>query len=138
MTAEDLIYKLYSFFDVKNNLDLANKLETTAQTISNWKSRNSVNAIKKKCRELSIYNEIFGNLNTNNNNFQNSNINTAFDLSSNSQAQNSMHVGNNPICEQILKMNQTIVSSFINVYDILEKKGDLKRLHQILGEIEFE
>ena len=49
-----------------------------------------------------------------------------------------MHVGNNPICEQILKMNQTIVSSFINVYDILEKKGDLKRLHQILGEIEFE
>ena len=62
MTAEDLIYKLYSFFDVKNNLDLANKLETTAQTISNWKSRNSVNAIKKKCRELSIYNEIFGDL----------------------------------------------------------------------------
>ena len=62
MTAEDLIYKLYSFFDVKNNLDLANKLETTAQTISNWKSRNSVNAIKKKCRELGIYNEIFGDL----------------------------------------------------------------------------
>lgn len=68
MTAEDLIYKLYSFFDVKNNLDLANKLETTAQTISNWKSRNSVNAIKKKCRELGIYNEIFGDLNSSINN----------------------------------------------------------------------
>ena len=138
MTAEDLIYKLYSFFDVKNNLDLANKLETTAQTISNWKSRNSVNAIKKKCRELSIYNEIFGNLNTNNNNFQNSNINTAFDLSSNSHSQDSINILNNPICEQISNMNQTIVSSFINVYDKLEKKGDLKRLHKILGEIEFE
>ena len=138
MTAEDLIYKLYSFFDVKNNLDLANKLETTAQTISNWKSRNSVNAIKKKCRELSIYNEIFGDLNTNINHFQNSNINKAFDLSSNSHSQDSINIGNNPICEQISKMNQTIVSSFINVYHKLEKKGDLKRLHQILGEIEFE
>lgn len=72
MTAEDFIYKLYSFFDVKNNLDLANKLETTAQTISNWKSRNSINAIKKKCRELGIYNEIFGDLNSNINNFQGS------------------------------------------------------------------
>ena len=138
MTAEDLIYKLYSFFDVKNNLDLANKLETTAQTISNWKSRNSVNAIKKKCRELGIYNEIFGDLNTNINHFQNSNINKAFDLSSNSHSQDSINIGNNPICEQISKMNQTIVSSFINVYDKLERKGDLKRLHQILGEIEFE
>ena len=138
MTAEDLIYKLYSFFDVKNNLDLANKLETTSQTISNWKSRNSVNAIKKKCRELSIYNEIFGDLNTNINHFQNSNINKAFDLSSNSHSQDSINIGNNPICEQISKMNQTIVSSFINVYDKLERKGDLKRLHQILGEIEFE
>lgn len=66
MTAEDLIYKLYSFFDVKNNLDLANKLETTAQTISNWKSRDSINAIKKKCRELGIYNEIFEDSNINN------------------------------------------------------------------------
>ena len=65
-------------------------------------------------------------------------INKAFDLSSNSHSQDSINIGNNPICEQISKMNQTIVSSFINVYDILEKKGDLKRLHQILGEIEFE
>ena len=138
MTAEDLIYKLYSFFDVKNKLELENKLETTAQTISNWKSRNSVNAIKKKCRELGIYNEIFGDLNTNINHFQNSNINKAFDLSSNSHSQDSINIGNNPICEQISKMNQTIVSSFINVYYKLERKGDLKRLHQILGEIEFE
>ncbi|MDN5047786.1 hypothetical protein O8C97_08010 [Aliarcobacter butzleri] len=65
MVAEDFIYKLYSFFHVNNNLDLAIKLDTTPQTISNWKSRNSINAIKKKCRELGIYNEIFGdNFNT--------------------------------------------------------------------------
>ena len=65
LTAEDLIYKLYFFFNVNNNLDLANKLNTTPQTISNWKSRNSVNAINKKCRELGIYNQIFGDLNSN-------------------------------------------------------------------------
>ncbi len=65
MNAEDLIYKLYSFFNVNNNLDLASKMRTTPQTISNWKSRNSVNAINKKCRELGIYNEIFGDLNSN-------------------------------------------------------------------------
>ncbi|WP_418178803.1 hypothetical protein ACNSOO_07165 [Aliarcobacter lanthieri] len=40
-------------------------MKTTPQTISNWKSRNSVNAINKKCRELGIYNDIFGDLNSN-------------------------------------------------------------------------
>ena len=68
LTAEDLIYKLYFFFNVNNNLDLADKMKTTPQTISNWKSRNSVNAINKKCRELGIYNDIFGDLNSNINN----------------------------------------------------------------------
>ena len=67
LTAEDLIYKLYFFFNVNNNLDLADKMKTTPQTISNWKSRNSVNAINKKCRELGIYNDIFGDLNHNSN-----------------------------------------------------------------------
>lgn len=59
ITAEDIIYKLYQFFKVNNNLDLGKLLNTTPQTISNWKSRNSTNAIKKKCKELGIYNEIF-------------------------------------------------------------------------------
>ncbi|MGJ0344654.1 helix-turn-helix domain containing protein [Aliarcobacter cryaerophilus] len=59
MTAEDIIYKLYEFFKVNNNLDLAELLKTTPQTISNWKTRNSISAIKKKCRELGIYNQIF-------------------------------------------------------------------------------
>jgi len=58
--AEDLIYMLYETFKVDNNIDLAELLKTTPQTISNWKSRNSINAIKKKCRELGIYKEIFG------------------------------------------------------------------------------
>ena len=31
-------------------------------TISNWKTRNSTNAVKKKCRELDIYSEIFNDV----------------------------------------------------------------------------
>ena len=48
--------------------DLAMHISVSQQTISKWKQRNSVNAIKKKCIELGIYNEIFGNLNSNINN----------------------------------------------------------------------
>lgn len=138
MEAERILDKIMLYFSVVNYSELAKKIGVAQQNISKWKSRNSVNAIKVKCRELGIYNEIFGDLNSNINNFQNSNINKAFDLSSNSHSQDSINIVNNPICEQISNMNQTIVSSFINVYDKLEKKGDLKRLHQILGEIEFE
>ena len=127
-----------NFYTVFTMKELSEKIGISQQAISKWKNNNSIVAIKKKCRELGIYNEIFGDLNTNINHFQNSNINKAFDLSSNSHSQDSINIGNNPNCEQISKMNQTIVSSFINVYYKLERKGDLKRLHQILGEIEFE
>ena len=139
MNEIELIFdKLYSYFNVATITELAQKLDMSQPAVTNWLRRNSISAIKKRCRELGIYNEIFGDLNTNINHFQNSNINKAFDLSSNSHSQDSINIGNNPICEQISKMNQTIVSSFINVYYKLERKGDLKRLHQILGEIEFE
>lgn len=138
MNFEYYFDKIFNFYNVSSIKELSEVINTGASTISNWKQRNSITALKKKCRELGIYNEIFGDLNTNINHFQNSNINKAFDLSSNSHSQDSINIGNNPICEQISKMNQTIVSSFINVYYKLERKGDLKRLHQILGEIEFE
>lgn len=129
MTAEDLIYKLYSFFDVKNNLDLANKLETTAQTISNWKSRNSVNAIKKKCRELGIYNEIFGDLNSNISNFQNSTNVVAQDFSNNSNAQHTQNIGNKSnIDENILKLIDTLYSFAKTNNKIDELKTDLSSL----------
>lgn len=59
MTAENLIFILYKYFDVNNNIDLAEKMGITKQTITNWKTRNSINAIKKKCYELGIYDSIF-------------------------------------------------------------------------------
>lgn len=56
---EDLIYKLYDFFGVNNNILLAEKMGTTQQTISNWKTRDSIRAVAKKCKELGIYEQIF-------------------------------------------------------------------------------
>ncbi len=66
--AEILIEKLLNYFNLTSLQELANKFNIKQSALSSWKSRNSVNAIKKRCRELGIYNEIFGNLNSNINN----------------------------------------------------------------------
>lgn len=56
---ENILERLYSFYKVSGASELSEKINTTQQTISNWKKRNSISAIKKKCRELGIYREIF-------------------------------------------------------------------------------
>jgi hypothetical protein len=136
--SEILIDKMMDYYSVVTYSELASVINTTHQTISSWKQRNSVNAIKKKCKELGIYNEIFGDLNSNINNFHNSNMNKAFDFSEDSHSQDSFNINSSPLCEKITKMNQTIVASFIGAYDKLEKTGELKKLHKVLGEIEFD
>lgn len=55
--------KLFNYFNVSTIRELSEKINISESTISKWKQRNSINAIKKKCRELGIYNEIFGDLN---------------------------------------------------------------------------
>lgn len=57
---ESIFEKLFNFFNVSTIIDLSDKINVPYGTLSKWKSRNSINAIKKKCRELGIYNEIFG------------------------------------------------------------------------------
>ena len=64
MEAERILDKIMLYFSVVNYSELAKKIGVAQQNISKWKSRNSVNAIKIKCRELGIYNEIFGDLNS--------------------------------------------------------------------------
>lgn len=59
MNAEFLIEKLLNFYNLSSLKELAIKLNIEQSSLSSWKCRNSVNAIKKKCRELGIYNEIF-------------------------------------------------------------------------------
>lgn len=63
--AEKLIEKLMSFFNVFSLHELADKLGISQPAISKWKKANSIMAIKKKCRELGIYNQIFEDLNSN-------------------------------------------------------------------------
>lgn len=65
LNADTLIDLLFIHFNVTTMADLAIHISVSQQTISKWKQRNSVNAIKKKCIELGIYNEIFGDLNSN-------------------------------------------------------------------------
>ncbi|MDK2042059.1 helix-turn-helix domain-containing protein [Aliarcobacter butzleri] len=60
---EFILDRLLNFYKVSNVAELSTKINTSQKTISNWKIRNSINAIKKRCRELGIYNEIFGDLN---------------------------------------------------------------------------
>ena len=62
LNADTLIDLLFIHFNVTTMADLAMHISVSQQTISKWKQRNSVNAIKKKCIELGIYNEIFGDL----------------------------------------------------------------------------
>lgn len=51
--------RLFNFFNVSTITELAKKLEMSQPAVTNWQRRNSINAIRKKCRELGIYNEIF-------------------------------------------------------------------------------
>ena len=68
---EFYIEKLLNYFNVTTISDLAEVMEIKQSSISSWKIRNSISAIRKKCRELGIYKEIFGELND----FSNSNYN---------------------------------------------------------------
>jgi hypothetical protein len=63
MNFEYYFDKILDFYNVSTIKELGLAIDTGASTISNWKQRNSITALKKKCRELGIYNEIFGDLN---------------------------------------------------------------------------
>lgn len=62
---DEIFDKLFNFFGVSTITDLSKKLEMSQPAVTNWQRRNSISAIKKKCRELGIYSEIFGDLNSN-------------------------------------------------------------------------
>ena len=69
-----LIEKLLNYYNLTSLQELAEKLNIKQSSLSSWKSRNSINAIRNKCRELGIYNEIFGDLNSTINTFHNTNF----------------------------------------------------------------
>lgn len=52
--------KLLNFYGVTSLQGLSNETKIPISTISSIKQRESITALKKKCRELGIYDEIFG------------------------------------------------------------------------------
>lgn len=57
--ADFYIERLLNHYNISTISELAQILNTKQTSISSWRARNSINAIKKKCRELGIYKEIF-------------------------------------------------------------------------------
>ena len=64
MNINDIFERLFNYFQASTIRELSEKINMSESTVSKWRQRESVNAIKKKCRELGIYNEIFGDLNS--------------------------------------------------------------------------
>jgi len=56
---EKIIEKLLTYYNVSTIKELAKKINIPESTISSWGQRNSINAIKKNCKRLGIYQEIF-------------------------------------------------------------------------------
>ena len=66
-TATMIINKLMEYYNVQTISELAEIIKIGQPAISKWKNNNSINPIKKKCKDLGIYNEIFDNLDSKNN-----------------------------------------------------------------------
>ena len=124
-----LIEKLLNYYNLTSLQELAEKLNIKQSSLSSWKSRNSINAIRSKCRELGIYNDIFGDLNSNVNNFQNSTNIIGQDFSNNSNAQHMQNIGNQlNIDKNILKLIDTLYSFAKTNNKIDQLKTDLSSL----------
>lgn len=127
--ADILIQKMMVFYNVFTISELANVIGVSQPSISGWKRNNYIKAIANKCRELGIYNEIFGDLNSNISNFQNSTNVVAQDFSNNSNAKYMQNIGNKSnIDENILKLLDTLYSFAKTNNKIDELKNDLSAL----------
>ena len=123
MEAERILDKIMLYFSVVNYSELAKKIGVAQQNISKWKSRNSVNAIKVKCRELGIYNEIFGD-----------SFNTFTQTGANStQIKTQTNTGENILNSSSLNKDTNIDNEFLPLFEALSsvanalnKKAQLK------------
>lgn len=60
--AEYFINKIMEHYKINTISELAKHIGISQPSISAWKKNNYITAIKKKCRELEIYDQIFGNI----------------------------------------------------------------------------
>ena len=102
-------------------------------TVSKWRQRESVNAIRKKCRELGIYNDIFCDLNMQN--IQNQIIDTQNGINSfNNFAVNKQNIDTKNILqdEEVIKVIKSITPIIED--DKIKKEDFIKYLKKWLIE----
>lgn len=135
MNEIELIFdKLYSYFSVATITELAQKLDMSQPAVTNWLRRNSISAIKKRCRELGIYNEIFGDFNSNINNFQNSN-NTLSDSSSLLDFSNNKNITNN---QSNFSIPETILIELNSLFERIKIKAEKDEDKNLIKKITYE
>ena len=59
MNIHDVFDRLFDFYKINSLVELSTIFGISQPALSQWKSRNSISAVKKKCRELGIYDKIF-------------------------------------------------------------------------------
>ncbi len=115
--------KIFNFYNVSSIKELSEVINTGASTISNWKQRGSITALKKRCRELGIYNEIFGD-----------SFNTFTQTGANStQIKNQTNSGGNILNSSSLNKDTNIDNELLPLFEALssvanalDKKAQLK------------
>ncbi len=121
-----------NFYTVFTMKELSEKIGISQQAISKWKNNNSIVAIKKKCRELGIYNEIFGDLNMQN--IQNQIIDTQNGINSfnNFSASNKQNIDSKNILqdEEVIKVIKSINPIICD--DKIKKENFIKYLKKWL------
>lgn len=134
MDINDIFERLFNYFKTSTIRELSEKINMSESTVSKWRQRESVNAIKKKCRELGIYNEIFGDLNSNINNFQNSN-NTLSDSSSLLDFSNNKNITNN---QSNFSIPETILIELNSLFERIKIKADKDEDKNLIKKITYE
>ncbi|OCL89451.1 hypothetical protein [Arcobacter porcinus] len=122
MNINDIFEKLFNYFQTSTIRELSEKINMSESTVSKWRQRESVNAIKKKCRELGIYNEIFGDSHLN------SNIQKIDQISGGNNSQ--LNCGNqiNNVNNKISGVDKLTLDILIEAYQKAIKNDDLNGL----------
>lgn len=128
---EHILEKLFEYYNVVNAAELSEKINTSQKTISNWKVRNSIGAVKKKCRELGIYNEIFGDLKANINNQTIRDNHGNLSQTGNVNAQNQKEENN-------LNIDEAVLAMFKRAYNkCLDEDGEIieDKIDELIGHL---
>ena len=118
-----ILNKLLKFYDLDTLSELSEVLKVSQPTISKWRARNTIIPIKKRCRELGIYNEIFGD-----------SFNTFTQTGANStQIKNQTNSGGNILNSSSLNKDTNIDNELLPLFEALSsvanalnKKAQLK------------